>query len=155
MYGTCFPFCAVASAKTLYDGSDWFFNILCFSCNFPLVRNYIRQGYEIKGRIGLNDCCFTVLCFPLAVTQLLNEVSVRGQLLINNDYNNKKNEIEDSELQWKMEDSSYSFFKDPYNFLCTYLCCPFEVMSLYSHFAGVVSKIQSILNMLNLFNFFI
>ena len=103
------------------------------------MRNYIRQGYEIKGRIGLNDCCFTVFCFPLAVTQLLNEVSVRGQMLINHDYN-KKNEFEDNELQWKMEENSYSCILDPYDFLCTYACCSFEVMALYSHFAGVVSS---------------
>jgi hypothetical protein len=47
-----------------------------------LVRNYIRQGYEIKGRVGWSDCCCSCWFFPCVATQLLNEVESRGPRLI-------------------------------------------------------------------------
>lgn len=73
VFGTCFPCCALASAKSQFDGSDLLFNCLCFSTNVAIVRNYIRSGYEINGTYGTSDMCLSLCCWPCVITQLLNE----------------------------------------------------------------------------------
>ena len=70
LYGTFFPACAMASAKSIFDGSDWCFNCMCFSPNPCLTRNYIRRGYGITGRIGISDCFTTGLCLPCVTVQV-------------------------------------------------------------------------------------
>mgnify|MGYP003386725547 CR=1 FL=1 len=84
-YGSCLSPCAAASAKSQFDGSPWIYNIwwLCapfpvLSCfNYPLLRHYIREGYNIEGN-ATDDCMTSTFCTPCVITQLLNEVSDRG-----------------------------------------------------------------------------
>ena len=73
LYATIFPMCALASAKTQFDGSDFMFNFFCFGTNVAVVRNYIRNGYGIRGRVGVSDFCISSLFYPCVITQLLNE----------------------------------------------------------------------------------
>lgn len=129
-YGTCFPCCALASAKTLFDGSDWFFNFCCFSCHCAVVRSYIRQGYEIDGRVGMGDCCCSMLCYPCVVTQLLNEVSTRGPKIIS--------VRSMREGAWLAEDMAeeHQHESDPLDILCTFMTSECEVLNLFSEFTG-------------------
>ena len=45
--------------------------------NYSILRNYVRQGYELEGDAS-EDCLLSTFCSPCVVTQLLNEVSDRG-----------------------------------------------------------------------------
>jgi len=79
----CFcPAIALSLAKSRFDGSDFCFNCVCFSCSPLLVRNYIRKGYGIKGRVGCGDCLASVCCPNCVSTQLLNEVDSRGPKIV-------------------------------------------------------------------------
>ncbi|KAH3756107.1 hypothetical protein Pelo_12095 [Pelomyxa schiedti] len=75
LYGWCCPFCAMASARSKYDGSDWCFNCMCGTPSF--IRNIIREGYGIEG-----NCCNDLLvgwcCSPCASIQAIGEVKKRG-----------------------------------------------------------------------------
>lgn len=81
LHGTFCPCSAVATAKSSFDGSDWMFNFLCFGCYPHQVRNFIRSGYQIDGRVGTSDFLITSICYPCVATQLLNEVDSRGPKL--------------------------------------------------------------------------
>lgn len=72
-YATCFPLCAISSAKSQFDGSSYIFNFICFGGAFAIVRNYIRTGYGISGRVGMSDCVISTFCWPCVIAQLLNE----------------------------------------------------------------------------------
>ena len=84
-YGTCLCPCAAASIKTQFDGSSWWYNlwwlcvpiptVTCF--NYPLLRNYVRRGYDIEGNTS-NDTTSSIFCTPCVLTQMLNEVTERG-----------------------------------------------------------------------------
>jgi len=79
----CFcPAIALSLAKSRFDGSDFCFNCVCFSCSPLLVRNYIRQGYGISGRVGCGDCLTSAFCPHCVSTQLLNEVDARGPKIV-------------------------------------------------------------------------
>ena len=45
LYSTFCPPCAIATAKSTFDGSDWCFNCVCFGLNPCIVRNYVRYLY--------------------------------------------------------------------------------------------------------------
>lgn len=153
LYATCFPCCALASAKTVFDNTDWFFNCCCFSLNCGLVRNYIRQGYRINGKVGTSDCCITCCCSPCVLTQLLNEVTARGPIkhfsnrnlnIIHSTTNSKSNTHETPWITEQLtsseeENVNQNMFGD--SDLCD-LCCTFitsqcEILSLFTDFAGV------------------
>eukprot|EP00656_Telonema_subtile_P005228 TRINITY_DN12376_c0_g1_i1.p1 TRINITY_DN12376_c0_g1~~TRINITY_DN12376_c0_g1_i1.p1 ORF type:complete len:177 (-),score=6.53 TRINITY_DN12376_c0_g1_i1:504-1034(-) len=73
----CFcPSCAVASAASRYDGSNWCFNWLCKSpC---ATHNILRTGkYSIKGGCG-DDICLPLCCSTCVAARMLREVKVRG-----------------------------------------------------------------------------
>jgi len=74
-YGCLCPHCAIATARSNFDGSNCCFNFMCITP--ALTRNVIREGYGLEG-----GCCFDILvtcCFPsCAACQLLNEVESRG-----------------------------------------------------------------------------
>ena len=105
LYGTFFPACALSSAKSLFDGSDWCFNCICFSHNPCLMRNYIRRGYGINGRIGISDCFLTTVCLPCVAVQLLNEVGTRGPVIVS--------VADKSESPWLAPSHDYSCIHDP------------------------------------------
>jgi len=77
LYAWCLPCCAMASARTEYDESNFIFNL----CNLTpsMTRNIIRQGYGIEG-----NACEDILlpCFvgPCVLNQLLTEVRKRGPI---------------------------------------------------------------------------
>lgn len=97
MYACCCPTCAIASAKSNFDGryvdfilseyktiidgkfyvSSWIFNCFCFGTSPMFVRNYIRMGYNIEGRVG-RDCCVSICCGCCSINQMLNETETRG-----------------------------------------------------------------------------
>ena len=132
LYGTCCPCCAVASAKTMFDGSDWCFNCVCFGANPCIVRNYVRMGYEIDGRAGYSDCFCPCVCCPCAVTQLLNEVTYRGPKI----YSTKKAGSTPG-TSWMAERSTSSLCGDVPDFLCTFLTCNCESANVFSQLSGV------------------
>mmetsp|Transcript_13258 Transcript_13258/g.12006 ORF Transcript_13258/g.12006 Transcript_13258/m.12006 type:complete len:257 (-) Transcript_13258:160-930(-) len=82
LLGCFLPQCSFAIAKSKFDGSDCCFNCICFSNSPLLVRNYIRQGYGIHGRVGCGDFCLSACCPNCAATQLLNEVDTRGPKIV-------------------------------------------------------------------------
>ena len=128
IYGSCFPCCAIASAKSSFDGSEFCFNLVCFGCSPGLVRNYMRQGYEIKGRVGLSDCCIASTFPCCVITQLLNEVRVRGPKLVS---------IPDQNASpWLAPTKDWSCLGDPCDFFCTFLTCPCEVANVYTQLSG-------------------
>lgn len=47
-----------------------------------MVRNYVRMGYGIEGRIGMSDCCIASYCAPCVAVQMLNEVESRGPKIV-------------------------------------------------------------------------
>uniref|UniRef100_A0A7S2V1M3 Uncharacterized protein n=1 Tax=Fibrocapsa japonica TaxID=94617 RepID=A0A7S2V1M3_9STRA len=77
IYGCCCPSCAIAQARTDFDGSDCCFNFLCFTpC---LARSVIREGYNIEGSCIMDILC-PWLCVECVACQLMNEVSDRGKV---------------------------------------------------------------------------
>lgn len=79
MFGLCCPVCAIASARSSYDRSNFLFNCLCMH---PAVsRNIVRQGLNIKGDC-LDDLMTTLWCMHCAATQLLREVESKPQTVI-------------------------------------------------------------------------
>mmetsp|Transcript_18011 Transcript_18011/g.26219 ORF Transcript_18011/g.26219 Transcript_18011/m.26219 type:complete len:233 (+) Transcript_18011:174-872(+) len=75
--GLCCAPCALAQARTNYDGGDFIFTLLCFSpC---LTRSVIREGYNIEGTC-FSDIIFPTLCYSCTACQLLNEVNSRGRV---------------------------------------------------------------------------
>lgn len=82
MYGTFCPICAIASAKSKFDGSSWCFNCCCFGCSPQITRNYIRVGYDIDGRVGTSDMTIPKYCCPCVAVQMLNEVEIRGPKIV-------------------------------------------------------------------------
>ena len=127
-YGSLFPCCAVASAKSAFDGSEFCFNLFCFGSCPGLVRNYMRQGYEIKGRVGISDCFISALLPCCVITQLLNEVRLRGP---------KMESISDqTNSPWLAPARDSSCIGDPCDFFCTFLTCPCEVGNVFSQLTG-------------------
>ena len=132
LYGTFCPCCAIASAKSLFDGSDWCFNCVCFGYNPCIVRNYVRMGYEIDGRAGYSDCFCPCICCPCAVTQLLNEIKYRGPKIYRTE---KVNSSPGS--AWMAERKIYSLVGDVPDFCCTFLTCNCESANVFSQLSGV------------------
>ena len=129
LYGYFCPCCALASAKSRFDGSSFCFNCLCFN-NICLVRNYIRSGYGIQGRVGVSDCCFATFLAPCAITQLLNETEERGPKLTSP-------ESEESS-PWLAPSREHSMLGDPCDFCCTFCFFPCEIVDLYTQISGSV-----------------
>lgn len=127
-FGTCFPFCALASAKSQFDGSDLLFNCLCFSWNTAVVRHYIRTGYGIDGNVGSSDCCLAACCWPCVITQLLNEVAIRGPRL--------EPSPDPTEHPWLVTREQVNGCVDPVDTLCTCCCATCEINSAYSQLSG-------------------
>ena len=132
LLGTLCPYCALATAKSSFDGSSCCFNCICFS-NVLLVRHYIRRGYGIDGRIGISDCCMPIVCMPCVITQLLNEVDIQGPRL---------QSVESSkEYPWLAASRDYSCSGDPCDFVCSCMFCPCEIVTIYSQLTGAVSVV--------------
>eukprot|EP00052_Salpingoeca_macrocollata_P021964 m.189410 g.189410 ORF g.189410 m.189410 type:complete len:288 (-) comp21672_c0_seq4:185-1048(-) len=72
----CKP-CAVASARSNFDDSNWCFNLLCLTA--PAMRNIIREGYHIQGSCP-EDIALGLCCYPCVACQGLNEVDQRGMV---------------------------------------------------------------------------
>lgn len=85
-----------------------------------------RLGYEIEGRVGFSDCFCPTVCYPCAVTQLLNEVASRGPKIVSA-----------TSGPWLAEKKDYSALGDPCDFLCTFLTCKCEMANVFSQLAGV------------------
>jgi Cys-rich protein (TIGR01571 family) len=135
-YGTCLGPCAAASAKSQFDGSSWLYNIwwLCSPLpmtglwNYAVLRNYIRQGYEIDGDAS-DDCLTSTFCSPCVITQLLNEVSDRGPGV-----------APDADFIAKGNALNQVYAPNTHtDILMTYVCGYCEVASTYADAAGVVS----------------
>lgn len=77
IYTFCCPYCALADARSSYDGSDCIFNFFCVPT--AIARNIIREGYKIKGGC-MEDICCSVLCPFCTICQLVNEVAERGPI---------------------------------------------------------------------------
>lgn len=75
LYAWCFPHCAMASARTNYDGSGCCFNFLCGTP--AMLHNVIREGYGIEGSC-MGDICVTLFCTPCAINRAAQEVKLRG-----------------------------------------------------------------------------
>lgn len=128
-FGTFFPPCAIASAKSHFDGSDCVFNCVCFGLFPGVVRNYIRQGYDIKGRAGISDCFLPMFCSPCVNTQLLNEVTTRGPHIFS--------VLQEQDSPWTANQQDFSCIGDPCDFCMTYLFGYCETANIYSQLAGV------------------
>jgi hypothetical protein len=85
-----------------------------------------RLGYEIEGRVGYSDCFCPTVCYPCAVTQLLNEVASRGPKIISA-----------TSGPWLAEKKDYSALGDPCDFFCTFLTCKCETANVFSQLSGV------------------
>lgn len=73
-YTFCCPTCAMASARTEYDSSNWMLNCCCLTpCAF---RNIIREGYGIQGSCGL-DVLLSLFLPHCTITQASMEVRSR------------------------------------------------------------------------------
>jgi len=71
-YAMCCPWCANATARSEYDGSNWCFN--CFCVTPCLSRSIIREGpFNIKGT-WIGDVCTPCCCMPCAIAQHLRQV---------------------------------------------------------------------------------
>lgn len=86
MFGWCCAPCAIASARSDFDGSNWCFNCCCanwYSCGygFCATRNIVREGYHIEGSC-IGDLCLPFWCCtgPCALCQVLRETKIRGQV---------------------------------------------------------------------------
>lgn len=84
LYGFCCPPCATASARTRFDGSDWWMNL--FFLNSYTSYKIIAEGYNIDTDPCCNcytcqfDICRGFWCMPCTVVQILNEVKSRDPL---------------------------------------------------------------------------
>jgi Cys-rich protein (TIGR01571 family) len=77
LYAICLPCCAMATARSEYDDSNFIFNLL--SLNAPMGRNIVRAGYGIEGN-PVEDIVLSQFCTPCVVAQILNEVRKRGAI---------------------------------------------------------------------------
>jgi Cys-rich protein (TIGR01571 family) len=69
------PFYAAASARTMYDMSEWLMNA---GYGMPCVmRNIIREGYGIEGNC-MGDCALGTFCPCCSAAQIYNEAHIRG-----------------------------------------------------------------------------
>jgi len=75
LYAWFLPCCAMASARTEYDESNFIFNLL--SLNPTMARNIIRQGYGIEGN-ACEDIILPMFVQPCIINQMLAEVRKRG-----------------------------------------------------------------------------
>jgi Cys-rich protein (TIGR01571 family) len=137
LYGCFCPACAVATAKTNFDDTNWVFNFCCFglSANQCIVRSYIRNGYEIEGN-HMSDCFYSYCCIYCSATQLLNEVENRKKRIHNGNDNGN------IELKYKyekiMQNTPICFDNISSNIDCLCVCLDVksETASLYSTFTG-------------------
>jgi len=75
IYALFCPMCASASARTAFDGSDWFYNCICVH---PLLHlSIIRHGYNISGSC-IGDICAMHCCQPCAIGRMKRETDKRG-----------------------------------------------------------------------------
>lgn len=123
LYAFYCPVCALATAKSKFDGSNCLWNCCCFT-SIPVNYNYIRTGYDIEGRVGRDDCCVAGICAPCAIAQLLNEVGIRGPVQ------------RPPEGGWQAPSREYSCLGDPVDCCMTCACCLCEVKTLYSQLTG-------------------
>jgi Cys-rich protein (TIGR01571 family) len=130
-FGTCFPMCALATVKSQFDGSDLCFNCICFSWNVSVVRHYIRTGYGIEGQAGYSDCCLSCCCMPCVITQLLNEVAIRGPRM--------EPELSINDHPWSVKREEVPICSDPCDTCFTFCCATCEVTNSYSQLTGAVS----------------
>mmetsp|Transcript_40981 Transcript_40981/g.103239 ORF Transcript_40981/g.103239 Transcript_40981/m.103239 type:complete len:138 (-) Transcript_40981:1720-2133(-) len=75
-YAWCCPHCALASARSAYDGSNCCFNFCCGSG--AMLYNIIREGYGISGTC-CGDICYACFCQCCIAIQATHEVAVRGR----------------------------------------------------------------------------
>jgi hypothetical protein len=75
LYSWLLPGCAMASARTNYDGSSCCFNLCCGTPQ--MLHNIVREGYGIEGSC-LGDVCLMMWCAPCAVNRAAQEVKMRG-----------------------------------------------------------------------------
>lgn len=84
LYGFCCPPCATASARTRFDHSDWWMNLLFL--NTYTAYKFIAEGYQIDTDPCCEcytcrcDICRVFWCMPCTVVQMLNEVKSRHPL---------------------------------------------------------------------------
>jgi Cys-rich protein (TIGR01571 family) len=78
MYSLFCPMCAIATARTRFDGSHWCSN--CFFLTSCMARNIIREGYDIDGHCCY-DICWPCICLPCVANQLLAETLERGSVI--------------------------------------------------------------------------
>jgi Cys-rich protein (TIGR01571 family) len=75
VYAFTMPGAAAASARTMYDLSEFLLNYQCG--NTCIMRSVIREGYGIEG-----NCCGDIMtstfCHCCAAAQMYNEVHIRG-----------------------------------------------------------------------------
>merc|ERR1711971_1181829 len=69
--------CYYAKSRTLFDESNWCFNLLCV--NPVAVRNIVREGYGIRGTC-LGDIGNVLCCSCCTAIQLRQEVTFRGSV---------------------------------------------------------------------------
>jgi Cys-rich protein (TIGR01571 family) len=77
LYSLCLPCCAMATARTEYDESNFIFNLL--TLNPSMGRSIIRAGYGIEGNT-VEDIVLPLFCQPCVVAQMLEEVRKRGAI---------------------------------------------------------------------------
>eukprot|EP00727_Mastigamoeba_balamuthi_P003723 m51a1_g13348 hypothetical protein (352) ;mRNA; f:626-2164 len=77
LYGWFCPHCAMASARTYFDTSNWCFN--CLVVPSALHRNVIREGYRLEGHY-VGDIVISTCCLPCTASQVLSEVHSRGRV---------------------------------------------------------------------------
>merc|ERR1711934_1043021 len=77
-YACCCPYCANASARSNFDGSNFCFN--CCAKNTCVAQSIIREGkYNIAGTC-VGDICEPLCCNMCAIARLLREVKARGNI---------------------------------------------------------------------------
>ncbi|CAM9198727.1 unnamed protein product [Chrysoparadoxa australica] len=80
-YTCACPFCAVASSRHQFDGSDWLFNFFCI--NPCVIRSLVRRQYQLEGHY-CEDITLSSLCFCCSICQIMNEVESRGSIIETN-----------------------------------------------------------------------
>jgi len=81
LYGFCCPPCAVASARSRLDNSDWWMNL--FFLNSYTAYKLVAERYNIETDACCDcyncqcDICRGFWCMPCIVVQMLNEVKGR------------------------------------------------------------------------------
>jgi len=135
LYGFCCPSCAIATAKSNFDNSNWIFNLCCFGLcpNHCIVRTYIRKGYDIEGD-HMNDCFYGTCCISFSAIQLLNEVSTRGLRKKNIKPNNES--INKYENIVKNTPMCFDSISKNIDCVCTCMNMPCETASVYSNIIG-------------------